>query len=114
MDKVERKAFNKLKRLMAADGLYKKSFDLLIERAAILMVMVDKAKEQVEEKGFIQSYKTSARACSPELNNYRGLCADLLKYLGQLGLSPQAQHKLKSVSNNDKPKSRLMSLRKAK
>lgn len=110
MTKNQKKHFTNLKKLVDATGQYLPAVDDIgLEHAAILLDMIDTAKEQVAEH--IQVFPTGARQIAPEVNNLRGLLADFSKMADKLGLSPAARKKMGVEVKKEKPKSALMAMR---
>jgi len=107
----QKKHFAKIKKLVSVTGQYLPAVDdVVIEHAALLLDMIDIARDQVGEQ--IQVFPTGARQIAPEVANLRGLIADFQKVATQLGLTPAARKKMGVEIKSEKPKSALMALRK--
>lgn len=113
MTATEKKAYLKIKGMMENAGTYDPMYELVIEHTAHLLVMVEEAKKKVKPSTYIQTYKTGAKAISPEMGCYRNLMKDFLDHCGALGLTWKAQQSKKSTVKAEAKRrtSKLMALR---
>lgn len=113
MNRYEKKYFRQIKKVLVDISVYSPADDFTIQQAAEVLHKRDKAKELVDKAGQIQSFKTGARQISPEINNWRGLNQDFLKYAALLGLTPVARLKLNALEKKEEqPNDPLQGLRK--
>jgi P27 family predicted phage terminase small subunit len=91
MLKQEKAYFEKIKTALEYQGNYSPVDDLLIQHAAETLYQLDLSRKELDKTGRVQKFKTGATQISPELNNWRGLKQDFMKYCDQLGLSPKAR-----------------------
>ena len=111
MQTTNKKYVKSVKAAVESTGLYTSADDIVIEQAALLLTMIDKAREEVEN--YIQVFPTGAEQIAPQVNNLRGLVSDFQKVAMQLGLTPASRKKLQiEPAKKEQPKSPLMALMK--
>lgn len=94
---------DRIKQACHETGKYSAADDLIIEHAALILMYIDQARQQVVTEGLVQTFKTGAKNISPEINNLRGLLKDFRDYCDDLGLSPAARKRLE-IQLEEKPK----------
>jgi phage terminase small subunit len=109
MQEINKKHILDIKKAMQDANLYEKSDDKIIEQAALLLTMLDRAKEELAN--YVQVFPTGATNVSPEMNNVRGLISDFNKLANQLGLTPYSRKKL-GVEKKKEVKASILELRK--
>jgi phage terminase small subunit len=109
MQKIDKKHIAAIRKAMEDNGLYQKSDVKIIEQGALLLTMLDRAKEELEQ--YVQVFPTGATNVSPEMGNVRGLISDFNKIANQLGLTPYSRKKL-GVERKKETKSSILELRK--
>lgn len=109
MQKVNKKHIDFIKKSMIESGIYAPADDKSIEQAALILTMLDQAKEELES--YVQTFATGATNVSPEMANVRGLISDFNRIAAQLGLTPMSRKKL-DIQKKKEVKSSVLELRK--
>lgn len=109
MQKIDKKHIDAITDAVKSAGVYEKSDDKIIEQAALLLTMIDRAKKELQD--YVQVFQTGAANVSPQMANVRGLVSDFNKIAAQLGLTPASRKKL-GIEKKKEVKSSVLELRK--
>lgn len=113
MQTTNKKHIKAIRAAVESIGHYNPADDIVIEQAALLLTMIDKARAEVQN--YIQVFPSGAEQIAPQVNNLRGLISDFQGFADKLGLTPAARKKLGvEPAKKENAKSSLMAMRNAK